>query len=127
MKSGLAAIATLAALSAAAAPISLKLANSLHDPNRVLSQKSSDTVLQAAANIGETCLVVAKRHDGNRPGHIAAVVPEHANRRAVRDAADNVLRPLQSQAGRVNHRFSPGARAWWSGTQFEFFAFWRHG
>jgi hypothetical protein len=49
MKFGLAAIATLAALSAAAAPTSLNLANSLHDPNRLLSQKSSDTVLQAAA------------------------------------------------------------------------------
>ena len=53
MKLGLAAIATLAALSAAAAPISPKPANSLHDPNRLLSQKSSETVLQATALFAE--------------------------------------------------------------------------
>ncbi|MDA0653180.1 MAG: hypothetical protein O3C49_07885 [Proteobacteria bacterium] len=53
MKFGLAAIAGLAALSAAAALPSPSLAGPIHDPNRLLSQKSSDTVLQAAAVFAE--------------------------------------------------------------------------
>ncbi|MCZ6644595.1 MAG: hypothetical protein O7F71_23735 [Gammaproteobacteria bacterium] len=84
------------------------------------------TILQAAANNGEACLIVAKRRDTNRPGHIVAVVPEHDGASAARDSADNVQRPLQSQAGRNNHRFSSGSNTWWTGANFEFSAYWRH-
>ncbi len=34
------------------------------------------TALQAAANAGQVCVIVARRVDLNRPGHITAVVPE---------------------------------------------------
>lgn len=83
-------------------------------------------VLQAAANGGEVCLVVAKRKDTNRSGHIVAVVAEHERMMAVRGADGTVQRPVESQAGATNHRLIVKPSAWWRGAQFSSFAFWRH-
>ncbi|HSP97597.1 MAG TPA: glycoside hydrolase family 19 protein [Candidatus Dormibacteraeota bacterium] len=82
-------------------------------------------VLQAAANAGQVCLIVAKRKDQNRSGHIVAVVPEDRVR-AARAAGSSVLRPVESQASVTNHRFVVKPTAWWRGAQFQSFAFWRH-
>ena len=83
-------------------------------------------VLQAAANIGETCLIVAQRRARDFPGRIAAVVPEHGDQRAVRDRRDEVLRPLQSLAWHTNHRFTNRRSAWWQNPRYDAFSFWRH-
>jgi predicted chitinase len=82
-------------------------------------------VLQASANAGQVCLIVAKRKDTNRSGHIVAVVPEDRVR-AERAANGALLRPVESQAGATNHRLIVKPNAWWRGAQFQSFAFWRH-
>jgi hypothetical protein len=72
------------------------------------------------------CLVVAKRRDLNRSGHIVAVVPESDGYAAARDDAGEVLRPVESEAGATNHRLVVKATAWWRDARFQAFAFWRH-
>jgi len=83
-------------------------------------------VLQAAANDGEVCLIVAKHVNANSSGHVVAVVPEHGSFAAARGGDGSVLRPVESQAGRNNHRFTVKSSAWWQTKQFQSFAFWRH-
>ncbi len=84
------------------------------------------TALQAAANAGEVCVIVARRVDLNRPGHITAVVPETSDAKPVRNAQDEVVRPLESQAGTRNVLRAPAANAWWQNSRFQAFAFWHH-
>ncbi|MCZ7582837.1 MAG: glycoside hydrolase family 19 protein [Deltaproteobacteria bacterium] len=83
-------------------------------------------VLQAAANSGEVGIIVAKRKDANRSGHITAVAPEHDAFHAARNAAGEVLRPVETQAGSTNYRFVVKSSAWWRGSQYQSFGFWRH-
>ncbi len=107
-------------------------ANALHDwledfgPAFGWQREVELTALQAAANVGEVCLIVARRVDLNRPGHITAVVPETGDAKAVRNAQDEVVRPLESQAGTRNVLRAPAANAWWQNRRFQSFAFWRH-
>ena len=83
-------------------------------------------VLQAAANHGEVGIIVAQRKNLNRSGHITAVAPEHDGFRAARNAEGEVSRPLESQAGRTNHRVIAKPTRWWLGTNFRNHGFWRH-
>lgn len=83
-------------------------------------------VLQAAANNGEVCIIVAQHKNLNHSGHITVVAPEHDGFAAPRNPAGEVLRPLESQAGRNNHRFFVNAKRWWQGGNFRNFGFWRH-
>ncbi len=107
-------------------------ANSLHDwleehgTGHGWRREIDLTTLQAAANAGEVCLIVGKRSDLNRSGHIVAVAPEHAGFEARRSAAGEVLRPVESQAGTRNFRYAVGRSAWWLNARFQSFAFWRH-
>ena len=83
--------------------------------------------LQAAANGGGVCIIVAQRTNTNAAGHISAVVPEHREIRARRNRDGDVVRPVESQAGRSNHRASVRAGSpWWHGDRFRSFGFWRH-
>ncbi len=107
-------------------------ANALHDwledfgPAFGWQREVELTALQVAANAGEVCVIVARRVDLNRPGHITAVVPETGDAKAVRNAQDEVVRPLESQAGTRNVLRGTPASAWWQGSRFQAFAFWRH-
>lgn len=107
-------------------------ANALHDwledfgPDFGWQREIEPTALQAAANAGEVCVIVARRVDLDRPGHIAVVVPETGGATAVRNARHEVLRPLESQAGARNVRRAPAASAWWQSSRFQSFAFWHH-
>jgi predicted chitinase len=83
-------------------------------------------VLQAAANHGEVCIIVAQRENLNHSGHITAVAPEHDGFSAARNTAGEVSRPLESQAGRMNHRFFVKPTRWWLNTNFRNHGFWRH-
>ena len=83
-------------------------------------------VLQAAANSGEVCIIVAQRHDLNRSGHITVVAPEHDGFAVPRNDRGEVVRPLESQAGRKNHRYIVKSNRWWLGSQFRNYSFWRH-
>lgn len=70
------------------------------------------TALQEHANNGKVCVLVAKRKDTNRSGHIVAVVPETATQRAKRDTNGAVTVPLQSQAGASNKKYLCSSK-WW--------------
>ncbi|MGD8256384.1 MAG: SH3 domain-containing protein [Desulfobacterales bacterium] len=83
-------------------------------------------VLQAASNNGEVCIIVAQRHNLNHSGHITVVAPEHDGFAATRNSAGEVQRPVESQAGRKNHRFYVNTRRWWLGSNFRNHGFWRH-
>ncbi|MDB6136441.1 MAG: hypothetical protein JWM59_4684 [Verrucomicrobiales bacterium] len=82
--------------------------------------------LQDAANLGGVCLVIARRREDGKPGHVTPVVPETETWKAARNAAGEVTTPLQSQAGRVNFNYGRGDRKWWEGDEFADYAFWIH-
>jgi hypothetical protein len=82
------------------------------------------TALQKAANEGNMVVICAQRKDLNRAGHIAMVVPETNENKAVWQGGE-VLRPLTSQAGVNNYSYRQAA-AWWKMDQFRDHAFWQH-
>ena len=88
---------------------------------------NSPTELQDHANMGGIALIVARRTQDGRSGHIVAVVPETATETAKRDAAGRVTMPLQSQAGSVNFQYGRGVLEWWKDARFAESAFWIHG
>lgn len=89
-------------------------------------RSGSLTELQAQANLGGVSLIVARRKEDGKPGHIVAVVPETVTETALRDASGNVTMPLQSQAGSVNFRRGRGILNWWKDAKFAEAAFWVH-
>jgi len=89
-------------------------------------QTSTLTKLQQEASQGAIGLIVARRKQDGKSGHIVAVVPETDTEHAVRNAAGEVTKPLQSQAGAVNFRRGTGKLNWWKGDQFAESAFWLH-
>jgi hypothetical protein len=89
-------------------------------------QTGTLTKLQQEVNQGALGLIVARRKQDGLSGHIVAVVPETDAQRARRDAAGDVVAPLQSQAGSVNFRYGTGRPAWWKGDQFAESGFWLH-
>lgn len=107
-------------------------ANALHDwladhgPGFGWHRETNLTTLQAAANGGDACLIIARRRDLNRSGHVSLVIPEHGDTLARRDHSGCVTRPVESQAGTHNHCVvvHQGA-AWWLGDRYQSFAFWR--
>jgi hypothetical protein len=86
--------------------------------------------LQQAANAGAVGIIVARRAQSNRSGHITAVAPESGAIQAVRkDGA--VSAPVQSEAGARNHARGTGTGRWWlrsesGGPKFSRFGFWVH-
>ena len=84
------------------------------------------TKLQNAANLGGIGLIIAKRIEEGKSGHVTIVVPELDNTKAKRNENGNVVAPLQSQAGSVNFKIGVGKKDWWLGAQFQDHAFWIH-
>ncbi|MCI4663800.1 MAG: hypothetical protein MRY74_03675 [Neomegalonema sp.] len=84
------------------------------------------TELQAKANQGAVGLIIARRKIEGRSGHVAIVAPEIGRHKAKRTRSGEVLRPLQSQAGSRNFKYSPGRSAWWTANRFAESAFWYH-
>jgi uncharacterized protein YgiM (DUF1202 family) len=82
--------------------------------------------LQNAANIGGVALIIARRIEEGRSGHVTIVIPEGTTS-AKRDANGLVTAPLQSQAGSTNFNMGTGKPGWWLGAQFAEHAFWIHG
>ncbi len=89
-------------------------------------QTGTPSKLQEVANQGGLALIVARRKEDGRSGHIVTVIPESDVQRARRNAAGEVVAPVQSQAGSVNFRFGCGKADWWRGEQFAESAFWIH-
>lgn len=84
------------------------------------------TKLQTEVNQGAVGIIVARRKESKRPGHIAIVAPESAGQSARRSQTGDVLAPLQSQSGSTNFRRGTGQKDWWRGEQFADFAYWMH-
>lgn len=82
--------------------------------------------LQAAANNGEVCVIVARRADLNAAGHISVVLPERAALSARRRRDDSVIAPVESYAGARNRTRHVSARRWWIARKYSAFSFWRH-
>ena len=84
------------------------------------------TKLQNAANIGGIGMIIARRMEEGRSGHVTIVAPENELGSAKRDTDGTVTVPLQSQAGSRNFKLGRGNPDWWLGTQFAEHAFWIH-
>lgn len=84
------------------------------------------TKLQNAANLGGIGLIIAKGVEDGRSGQLTVVVPEMDSTKGKRDAAGDVIAPLQSQAGAVNFRYRTGKKFWWLDAKFNDHAFWIH-
>jgi hypothetical protein len=84
------------------------------------------TKLQNAANIGGIGMIIARRKEEGRSGHVTIVAPENILGTAKRDANGIVMVPLQSQAGSRNFNFGRGNPNWWLGEQFAEHSFWIH-
>lgn len=82
--------------------------------------------LQQASNEGAIGLIVARRREDGRSGHIVVCVAETGSDQARRNAAGEVVAPLQSQAGATNFRRKQGTLNWWRDAQFAESAFWVH-
>ena len=83
--------------------------------------------LQREADQGAVALIAAEgAHDGHG-GHLALVVPETPRRGARRNAAGDVIAPLQSQAGASPMRCGTGTPEWWKDPRYADAAFWMHG
>jgi hypothetical protein len=80
--------------------------------------------VQLRVNAGSVGVISAQRMDLSRSGHITVVLPEDAQRSALR-VPGGIVAPLQSQAGRVNKRYF--ASRWWNDPQmFRAWGFWAH-
>jgi len=84
------------------------------------------TKLQDAANLGGLGIIVARRQEDGRSGHIVMVVPETDSNRARRNSDGEVIAPLQSQAGSVNFQYGRGILDWWTSDRFAASAFYIH-
>ncbi|PSJ40907.1 hypothetical protein [Allosphingosinicella deserti] len=82
--------------------------------------------LQDHANLGGISLIVARRKQDGRSGHIVAVVPETGDETAKRNESGAVTMALQSQAGSVNFRRGRSTLDWWKSERFAEHAFWTH-
>jgi len=84
------------------------------------------TKLQQEVNQGAIGLIIARQKSEHRSGHVAVVVPETGDLSAKRNAAGEVIAPLQSQAGRHNFRYGNGGMNWWKSNDYAESAFWIH-
>ena len=82
--------------------------------------------LQQGANQGAIGLIVARRREDGKSGHIVVVVPEMTDVPARRNAAGEVIAPVQSQAGAANFRRGTGRLGWFRDAQFAESAFYIH-
>lgn len=89
-------------------------------------QTSTLTKLQTEVNQGAIGLIVARRVQEGKSGHIVVVVPETTSESARWNSSGEVTVPLQSQAGSTNFRYGTRKKDWWKGVQFAESAFWLH-
>lgn len=79
--------------------------------------------LQQGANAGKVGIICGKHQDPESSGHITVVAPEDEEHTAMREGG-NVIKPLQSQAGRNNEKYT--VSNWWQMDYLAGFGFWLH-
>jgi hypothetical protein len=82
------------------------------------SRAASMTAAQDAANAGSAVALLGANIRSSEPGHISVVLAEKGDLTAARNAAGEVIAPLQSQAGGVNFKHDnnssgEGSAQWW--------------
>jgi hypothetical protein len=82
--------------------------------------------LQNHANLGGVSIIIARRREDGRSGHVTVVPPETSSHRARRNAAGAITQPLESQAGVNNFRYGYGRPQWWKDQKFAEAGFWIH-
>ena len=89
-------------------------------------QTGTLTKLQQEANQGAIGLIVARRKEDGRSGHIVVVVPETDDRAREAQCRRRGDRAAAEPGGRENFRYGTGRQNWWKGEQFAESAFWLH-
>ena len=75
---------------------------------------------------GGVGIICAKRKTVGLSGHIVPIVPETENKKAIREN-DEVIYPLQSQAGKLNYNyFARKRRDWWNNSRYSSFVLYYH-
>ncbi len=82
-------------------------------------QATDAMALQKRADTGSVCVIVARRKNRKRSGHIAAVVPQSSG-------YSSSSWPVESQAGSINYQYHIKQNAWWEKVKFDAHAFWHH-
>jgi hypothetical protein len=98
-----------------------------HGPSYGWRKTASLTELQQTANQGGIGLIVSRRMQDGKSGHVAVVAPETEEYQARRNTEGEVTNPLQSQAAARNCRYGFTRLPWWQGEEFAESAFWMHG
>jgi len=90
-------------------------------------QMNSFTEIQEKVNSeGGVGIICAKRKTLGLSGHIVPIVPETEKRKAYREN-DQVIYPLQSQAGKLNYNyFAKKRRDWWNHERYASFVLFYH-
>lgn len=72
-------------------------------------------------------IICAKRKIVGLSGHIVPIVPETEKKKAFRNENNEVLYPLQSQAGKLNYNyFARKRRDWWNHPRYSSFVLFYH-
>ena len=75
---------------------------------------------------GGVGIICAQRKTEGLSGHIVPIVPETEKKKAVREN-DQVIYPLQSQAGKLNYNyFARKRRAWWEHDRYTSYVLYYH-
>jgi hypothetical protein len=75
---------------------------------------------------GGVGIICAQRKIEGLSGHIVPIVPETEKKKAVREN-DQVIYPLQSQAGKLNYNyFARKRRAWWEHDRYTSYVLYYH-
>lgn len=90
---------------------------------RMLSVEEVQNQVNANGGIGIIC---AKRKEKGLSGHIVPVIPESSTHKAYRENGE-VVYPLQSQAGKLNHLyFSDLKKDWWKDELYSSYVIYYH-
>ena len=79
-----------------------------------------------AADAGGLALIAAVRTDEGRSDHVVMIAPEMLAFSATRDAANEVVAPVEGQAGVPDFLRGNNARNWWRDHKFADASFWLH-
>lgn len=83
-------------------------------------------IQQRVSKEGGVGIICAKRKIFGLSGHIVPIVPETERRKAYREN-DEVIYPLQSQAGKLNYNYFARKRgAWWKHDRYSSFVLYYH-
>ena len=82
------------------------------------------TAAQEAANQGKLVILLAANANPRRSGHVSVLMPETEQHKAARTDDNEVVGPLQSQAGARNFMLEANRKQWWKNKGHKLGAAW---